>query len=188
MIQLFYNNRLFVYDTSKGGKGMFNNNRPRFKLVLSPFEKIFNVIGYGLFGLALIYLLISYFNMPEQIPTHVNGFGEVDETGSKYMALVIPLVVVPLIAMLQFLENNPHLHNFPPHFNENNAERMYKHSKQLFNVTKNLVLILFAHIMYRFTVLALGGESELYEIVVLIIMSLMFTTIIFKLVQMHKTK
>lgn len=167
---------------------MFNKHRPRFARKQTTFETICNVIGYGVFGLAFLYLIISYFNMPDRIPTHMNDFGQVEQTGPKYMALTLPLVIIPLIAMLQFLEKNPHLHNYPPHFNDDNAERMYRHSSQLFNYVKNLILLLFAHIMYRFTIIALGGENELYESVVIVLISLIFTTIIFKIVRIHKTR
>ncbi len=60
-------------------------------------------------------------HLPDQIPGHFNGLGEVDRWGSKYEIIILPIIGVFIFALMSLLEKAPHMHNYPKRLNENNV-------------------------------------------------------------------
>lgn len=107
-------------------------------------EKLTNIIGYTIFIGALLYAVIAFPFLPAEVPMHFNSAGGADRYGSKYEMIVLIIIPFFIIPMLEALERVPEMHNYPKRINESNAEAFYLNSRQLMNVTKNGVLIIFA--------------------------------------------
>jgi len=133
--------------------------RPVLKLPKTTYEKIWDYIGGGLFVLSILYIFVMWGKLPEEIPAHFNGAGEVDRWGSKIELFILPLIGIFLWILLGLLEKAPHMHNYPARLNESNVEAFYLNSRKGLNETKNLCLILFAAISFQMIRIALG-ETE----------------------------
>lgn len=135
--------------------------RPVIKLPRTKWEWIWDIVGFGVFIGAIVFLVASWSSIPDQVPGHYNALGEVDRWGSKYELFILPIIGVFLWLMMGILERFPHVHNYPERINESNAEAFYLTSRQVLNVTKNICLILFGFIMIQSIRVALGWATTL---------------------------
>ena len=135
--------------------------RPILKLRKTKSERIWDVIGGGLFIGAIVFLAISWANIPDQVPGHYNASGEVDRWGTKYELFILPAVGFILWVLMNILEKFPHVHNYPERLNEMNVEAFYIQSRMLLNSIKNVCLLTFAYIMFQSIRVALGDAESL---------------------------
>ncbi|GAB0170309.1 DUF1648 domain-containing protein [Lysinibacillus sp. CTST325] len=133
--------------------------RPILKLPKTKYEKIWDFIGGGLFVLSIFYIVVMWGQLPEKIPGHFNGAGEVNRWGSKIELLILPFIGILLWILLGLLEKIPHIHNYPARLNESNVEAFYLNSRKILNEIKNLCLITFAAISFQMVRIAIG-EAE----------------------------
>ena len=86
--------------------------RPKIKLVLTPADKTFEIIGW-LFIVAFSVLIVSsYSSLPETIPIHYNGAGKANGFGGKAFILLLPFVATLLFIGLTVLNKFPHVFNY----------------------------------------------------------------------------
>ncbi|AHN23609.1 MULTISPECIES: DUF1648 domain-containing protein [Lysinibacillus] len=130
--------------------------RPILTLPKTKYEKCLDVIGSGLFTVSILFIILQWGNLPEEIPAHFNAKGEVDRWGSKIEVLILPGIGIFMWIFLGLLEKAPHMHNYPARLNERNVEAFYLNSRRLCNEVKNFCLILFAIISCEIVLVALG--------------------------------
>ena len=130
--------------------------RPILKLPKTKFEKLWDYIGCGIFMLSILYIFIMWSEIPEEVPGHFNGAGEVDRWGTKIELFILPFIGVFLWVLLSLLEKAPHMHNYPARLNENNVKVFYLNSRKTLNEIKNLCLIIFAVISFQMVRIAIG--------------------------------
>ena len=135
--------------------------RPILKLPKTKYEKIWDYIGGGLFVLSILYIFVMWGKLPEEIPGHFNGAGEVDRWGSKIELLILPFIGLFLWILLGLLEKAPHMHNYPARLNESNVEAFYLNSRKILNEIKNLCLLIFTAISFQMVRIALGEAESL---------------------------
>ncbi|MFJ7669148.1 DUF1648 domain-containing protein [Lysinibacillus sp. NPDC097195] len=135
--------------------------RPILKLPKTRYEKFLDVIGGGLFIVSIVFIISQFGNLPEEIPAHFNGAGEVDRWGSKIEVFILPGIGLIMWIFLGLLEKAPHLHNYPTRLNEGNVEAFYLNSRKLCNELKNFSVILFAILSCEMILVALGKLDDL---------------------------
>ncbi|MGE7842995.1 DUF1648 domain-containing protein [Lysinibacillus sp. NPDC093712] len=135
--------------------------RPVLKLPKTKDEKFLDIIGGGIFIVSIIFIISQWSTLPEEIPAHFNGAGEVDRWGSKIELFILPGIGIFLWIFLGLLEKVPYMHNYPARLNESNVEAFYLNSRKILNEIKNLCLILFAVISCEIVLVALGKVDGL---------------------------
>ncbi|MFJ5767467.1 DUF1648 domain-containing protein [Lysinibacillus sp. NPDC093210] len=135
--------------------------RPVLKLPKTKYEKFLDIIGGGLFIVSIIFIISQWSTLPEEIPAHFNGAGEVDRWGSKIEVFILPGIGIVLWIFLGLIEKVPYMHNYPSRLNESNVEAFYLNSRKLCNEMKNFCLILFAVISCEIVLVALGKVNGL---------------------------
>ena len=135
--------------------------RPILKLPKTKYEKMLDIIGGGIFIISILFIFLKWSDLPDEIPAHFNGAGEVDRWGSRIELLILPFIGLFMWILLGLLEKVPHMHNYPPRLNEKNVEAFYLNSRKLCNETKNFCLILFAIISFEMVLVALGKVDVL---------------------------
>lgn len=135
---------------------MDSQQRPKLKIPKTKSEWVRDIIGYFSFFAAIIFLLIVWRDLPDQVPAHFNFKGEVDRYGAKFELLILPGISLFLLVLMQTFEKYPEMHNYPERLNESNAEQFYLNSRKMVNQLKNISLILFALIMFESASIALG--------------------------------
>ncbi|MFJ5792259.1 DUF1648 domain-containing protein [Lysinibacillus sp. NPDC093197] len=135
--------------------------RPVLKLPKTKYEKFLDIVGGGIFIVSIIFIISQWNTLPEEIPAHFNGAGEVDRWGSKIELFILPGIGIFLWIFLGLLEKVPYMHNYPARLNESNVEAFYLNSRKILNEIKNLCLILFAVISFEIVLVALGKVDGL---------------------------
>ena len=135
--------------------------RPIINLPKAKREKVWDCLGGGVFLASIVYIIVMWGKLPDEIPGHFNGAGEVDRWGTKIELFILPFIGLLLWVLMGLLEKVPHLHNYPARLNESNVERFYLNSRKLLNEIKNICLMIFAIISFQMVQIALGEAQSL---------------------------
>lgn len=135
--------------------------RPILKLPKTKSEKIWDYIGGSIFILSIFYIILAWGKLPDEIPGHFNGLGEVDRWGAKIELFILPFIGLFLWIVMGLLEKAPHMHNYPARLNESNVKAFYLNSRKILNQVKNICLILFAFISIQMVRIGLGEVNSL---------------------------
>ncbi|WP_114556562.1 DUF1648 domain-containing protein [Bacillus sp. PF5] len=145
--------------------------RPKIKIQKTKSEWIWDIIGYSFFLGSIIFLIIIWGKLPEEVPGHYNAAGVVDRWGLKSELLILPIIGVFILLLMQTLEKFPEVHKYPQRFNELNANQFYLNSRKLINQLKNVCLAIFAFIQFETISIALNwssGFSKLFLPIIII--------------------
>lgn len=134
-------------------------NRPKIEIKLTQTDKVIEAIGYLILVVFWINSIVSFPSLPENIPIHFNGLGEVDNYGPKTSIFLLPIIGTLLFIILTFLNKNPENFNYNVEITEENAEKYYKISTRLIRYLKLIVLLIFLLIDYE-TIQTSKGNSE----------------------------
>ncbi|TCT19327.1 uncharacterized protein DUF1648 [Melghiribacillus thermohalophilus] len=132
--------------------------RPKLQLPKTKSEWIGDIIGYSIYVGSILFLILVWNRLPDEVPGHYNALGEVDRWGSKWELLVLPGSGAFIALLMQILEKFPEVHNYPKRLNESNAKQFYLLSRKLMNQLKNVCLILFSLVLMESIFIALGKE------------------------------
>ncbi|MFO7316010.1 MAG: DUF1648 domain-containing protein [Bacilli bacterium] len=135
--------------------------RPILRIPKTKTEKIFDIIGIGCFLVSILYIVLQWNHLPDQIPGHFNGKGEVDRWGSKYELFILPVIGLFILLLNTAFEKAPHMHNYPKRLNESNVEAFYLNSRKMLNAMKNLCMVFFAYLNFEMVQIGLKQKESL---------------------------
>jgi uncharacterized membrane protein len=92
----------------------------------------------------VVYLILAWSRIPDQIPAHYNAVGEVNRWGSKSALIVPPIISWVLYGFITLVERYPQVWNTGVTVTEQNRTRVYRILKNLIAVIKMLMLLVFA--------------------------------------------
>lgn len=152
---------MYYYKYHRRGRGHIVNSwgRPKIKIQRTISEWIGDTIGYSFFLGSIIFLIIIWGRLPEEVPGHYNAAGVVDRWGTKWELLILPGIGAFTLLLMQTLEKFPEVHNYPQRLNESNAKQFYLNSRKMINQLKNVCLVVFALIQFETISIALGWKS-----------------------------
>ena len=124
-------------------------DRPKMKLEFTTTDKVLEIIGF--FSLVAIWglTIVSYNKLPDIIPMHYNGAGEVDRYGEKSNILALPLIATILFAGLTILNKFPHIFNYLTSITKANAQRQYTNATRMIRFLKLVLVVIFLLIEYK---------------------------------------
>ena len=130
-------------------------------LILKPTktEKIIEIIGYIILLAYWLVIITTYQNLPEKIPIHYNGLGEVDNYSKKSSIFLLPIIGSFIFIILTMINKNPENFNYSIKITEENAENQYKNSIKMIRLLKIIVIVIFFLIDFKTIKIAIG-ESE----------------------------
>jgi len=162
--------------------------RPILEIPKTKAEKIFDVIGIGVFLLSILYIVIKWNQIPDEIPAHFNAAGDVNRWGSKMEIIILPIMGFFLFVLMSLLEKAPHMHNYPKRINESNAHHFYLNSRIILNSTKNTCLFVFAYLNTQIFQIALGTKESLGNLFLPLFLIAVFVPIVIGLYKQSKIK
>lgn len=131
--------------------------KPRIEVQGMKLEKLFNMLAVlALLG-NIIYIIISFATLPEQIPVHFNLKGEADNWGNKAVILIMPIIALLPFTIVFALSRSPETYNYPFKITEENAPRIYPIAKLMMSVLNFSAMILFALISVEMVQTAHGN-------------------------------
>ena len=135
--------------------------RPKIVIPKTKSEWLMDIVGYIALAVMLAVLIINWRHLPNEVPAHFDGSGNVDRWGSKMELLILPGIGIAMHFFLMIFENFPETHNYPARLNESNIEAFYTNSRQTLNYMRNIMNVLFAYIVYRSVVIGLGDAATI---------------------------
>ena len=116
--------------------------RPKIKIWLTIFDLILEITGAVAVLAIWILLLATYSKLPEIIPKHYNGLGQVDAFGDKNEIITLPVITTILYAGMTILSRFPHVFNYTVSITEDNAVFQYRNMARMVRCL-NLGIVLF---------------------------------------------
>ena len=123
--------------------------RPKVKLDLTNTDKVIEFTGLALLIGIWILAILSFSDLPESIPTHYKGAGEVDGFGERTNIFVLPIIGTILFIGLKLLNKNPHIFNYPKTITDENALNQYSNGTRMIRVLKLIIVFVFGLILVR---------------------------------------
>lgn len=99
--------------------------RPRIKIELTTTDNVIELIGWLSLLAIWVLAITSYSNLPDTIPIHYNGAGQIDRFGNKINILTLPLIATILFVGITIANRFPHIFNYPTKITEENAFSQY---------------------------------------------------------------
>ncbi len=119
------------------------------------FSKITNLISLlSVVGIVL-YVIITWKNIPDMIPGHYNIAGEIDKYSSKNSIWILIVVQILLFTMMSVLERFPNIWNTGVQITDENVERVYTNLRNMQTYLKMMIMIYFSYMTFQ----SIGGGN-----------------------------
>jgi uncharacterized membrane protein len=136
-------------------------NRPIISIKAEPIDK-YLIIATWLGLILLISIPLFYFNaLPERIPSHFDGGGNVNQMGGKMTIWLLPLIGILTVGFMKILAKQPHSFNYLQKITAENAAKQYLYAIRLMNVIQAFIVFSFCFITYQNIQIALGNRDGL---------------------------
>ena len=162
--------------------------RPKIKLPLTLFDKIIEVTSYLALVAFWVMTIFAFTTLPESIPTHYNGMGEVDGYGPKATIFFLPALGTVLFAFLTFIIKKPETFNYTVEITEEKALTQYTNSTKLLRFMKLALLILFIVIDYKTIAISKGASDGLGKWFLPFTIALIFVPVVFSVYKSFSKK
>ena len=147
------------------------------------FSKITNLISLlSVVGIVL-YVIITWKNIPDMIPGHYNIAGEIDKYSSKNSIWILIVVQILLFTMMSVLERFPNIWNIGVQITEENRERVYTNLRNMQTYLKMMIMIYFSYMTFQ----SIGG-GNLHSMSVFVFLVLVFGGMSIFLVKIFKNR
>ncbi|MUK89054.1 DUF1648 domain-containing protein [Ornithinibacillus sp. L9] len=133
----------------------------------------------------LIYAIISFTSLPDEIPIHFNLAGEADNWGNKALIFILPLMFKVIFLILYFVSKSPSMINYPVKVTEENAIDLYKLGRlvlTIMNVEMALIMTALTVVMIQTAKGNITGTGLLIPIII----ALPIITIIIFMIKIKK--
>lgn len=147
------------------------------------FSKITNLISLlSVVGIVL-YVIITWKNIPDMIPGHYNIAGEIDKYSSKNSIWILIVVQILLFTMMSVLERFPNIWNTGVKITEENREIVYTNLRNIQTYLKMMIMIYFSYMTFQ----SIGG-GNLHSMSIFIFLVLVFGGMAIFLVKIFKNR
>lgn len=133
--------------------------RPVIQFSKTTTERWLDIISWLFVTLSFAVVLGHYSDLPDTIPTHFDGAGNVDGYGSKYTVFLLPVLSFLIVAGLIYLSKFPHRFNYLKTITPENAEFEYKNARMMVRVLNALVSLLLLALTWEIVQAALGKST-----------------------------
>jgi uncharacterized membrane protein len=162
--------------------------RPKIMLQLSSIDILLEILGWCIIIAVWVLIIINYSSLPNTIPTHYNGTGQVDGFGGKSNILALPIISTILYIGLTILNRYPHIFNYPIKITQENAFRQYTTVTRLIRTLKLSIVLIFGFLVFK-TIQNTKGETDGLGIWILpFTLALIFIPIIYFTIKSFKEK
>lgn len=119
------------------------------KLKNSYLQSIAEIFGGLLLISLILFVIIKWKHIPDQIPGHYNAAGEVDKWANRNSILFLPIVAVILYSILSVISLFPAIWNIPVKVTAKNEICIYQIVKSMLICMKIELVAAFFFITYR---------------------------------------
>ena len=105
------------------------------------YHRAVNLLCIAAMAAVFLYLIINWDHIPDQIPGHYNGAGEIDRWGNKSELWFTPILSVLMYLGISLCERTPGIWNTGVEVTRENKVRIFRIIKNMI-VTMKLVMVL----------------------------------------------
>lgn len=162
------------------------SNRPQLTVPRTAFDN--GVEALALLGLisSWIYVSVHYAQLPDVIPTHFNGQGQVDGYGDKWTIFLGSGIATVMYIGLSYIGRHPHWFNFPVAVTEANAPRLYQIAVRMLRTLKLVLVGVFFAIEWQTVQVAHNTAFDGGRWILLGVMGAVFVPLFYFLIQLFK--
>ena len=153
-------------------------NNPIQKNAQNIIGKWLDGFGFLFLGLLWTYVLKSYFQLPDQIPTHFNFSGAPDGFSSRHMILLLPGLATLLFILLTLINRRPERFNYPITITPENAAYQYQLASNLIRALRLAMPIVFGLVAFSTIDSSEGHLSPLLSYLLPLILTCTFLPLI----------
>ena len=158
----------------------------RIKPSLSILDYVLELFSF-LSVLGIIILFVIYWiDAPKIVPIHYNIYGIADRFASKTTLIILPIISVLTYVGLTFLNQHPHIFNFPAKVTAQNILILYQTATRMMRWTKLFTCLLFANILWQKIRIINNHGDKLNNTSLLILIACLMLCLIFYIVKMVK--
>lgn len=136
-------------------------SRPKIKIILTPIDKVMEVVGWLLLAVTCILAVYQYYTLPEIIPVHYNASGVPDRYGNKTFLFFLPALALVLFIGMTWLNKYPHIFNYPVTITNENAEVQYRFATRMLRYMKMVLAFIFCLVLIGGGLAATGKVTRL---------------------------
>lgn len=162
--------------------------RPKIAIILSPTDRVVEILGWAALVMLWLVPLISYFKLPETVAVHFDSSGKVNGYGDKMSILILPALAVFIFSGLTALNKVPHLFNYPKSITASNAVVQYALATRMMRYLKLSLLTVFLVIEIVTCLAALGIIKEPGIGFLPVLIALIITPVVYFLIKVYKAK
>lgn len=145
--------------------------------------RILNILCLVIMVGSLVWLILYWKKIPDEIPTHFNVYGEADNFGSKKSIIILPIIAWMIYGMISLIECFPGAWNTGIKVTPENSARVYGILKSMIVILKLFVVLTFTLLMV-FSAISKGLPVWLLPVELVGI----FGTIIVSLIRLYKVR
>lgn len=151
---------------------MLYADRPKITLEKSTLDILLDIFAFGLLLVTLIYTALNYTALPDQIPMHFNGSGDITRFDDKDMIWLFPILGIATVSAIFYLNKFPHIFNYPQKITAENAKKFYSDATRLLRFINVSISLLFSIILFEIVQVALNNTKTISQAANYIIMSI----------------
>ncbi|WP_217588462.1 DUF1648 domain-containing protein [Lentibacillus saliphilus] len=137
------------------------SNRPNIKVSPTTGERWLNRLSIILIISVFGYVAQRFNTLPDTIPIHFDGKGNIDGWGHKGTIFIVPSIMTVMFIGLYFLNKIPHTYNLPVKITELNAAKIYSMSRTMMALFNFEMVLILAYTTYAIIASANEGVSLL---------------------------
>lgn len=152
-------------------------------------EQMYTLITTAIAFAIIIFIITIWNQVPSTIPTHFNALGQPDDSGSKWLVLIFPVIAFCVISITNLFKKHPEWGNYPARINENNAAEFYLENRKLLTMINCGIVLTF--LLAALEMVLVGGgwiESSSIWVFLLVIMILVVAPMIVTMIKIRKIK
>lgn len=161
-------------------------SRPILKLAKTSFQIWMNRLSLIIIGISTIYLVLNYNKLPDEVPVHFNYLGEADNWGPKWTIFILWGIALILFYVISRTEAFPHKYNYMVKITESNAVKQYKLAIKTMASLKFELMFLMSYLIWSVVQNSTDTAAQLNNIVMIIFVMCIISTVIISIVQSRK--
>ena len=114
------------------------------KIRNSVYDIVINICCLLMLVGVTIFLVVSWKNIPAEIPMHYNFAGEIDRWGLKSEMIFLPIISWVMYILITVIERFPNVWNTGIKITEENKEPAYRILKKLISTVKLIIVAMFS--------------------------------------------
>lgn len=165
-----------------------HGKRPILDIPYSQLEVMLEIISAVGVLVLIIFVIVSWPELPDEIPSHFGASGIPDVWSSKLSVWLLPGIGAGLYALLTVVSKFPHTFNFPWAVTEENAEKQYQIVRTMVASLKAELIWLFAYMEFGTIQVAMGKTNGLGVASLPITLIVVFGTVLMCLIKGYKAR